>query len=755
MGGMMSKRTSWPLLSAVILLLATLIAGCQGESPTAPPPPGTGPNTPVTSPTVTVTVSNRNPQAGGTTQIEVTVTKGGQAVPDGTPVEMLTDHGFFVESNSSSLFRTTVGGRVTVNLTATTSGTADVVIRVSDVIKRETIVFGVAPVTVVLTATDSTPDPGDQTTITATISQNGELVADGIIVEFVTNFGVFTDTQTNTATRITSAGKASVTLTSSQGGTATVTARAKDSEGGVLGEGSTIITFQAGTAATITSISPTSGSPAGNVQVTIRGSNFIAPVRVFFDTKEAAVVSVTPIEIVVLTPIFEMGASTPTKEVTVTVVNQAGSLQETSVTANQRFTFTIPILTPIVYSVSPSSGPNEGNTQITLFGEQFQSPVKVFFVAGGTETEAELKHVTFSEITLLSPPAVGLGSHLLNQTASMRVVNVFSNTSVTLPNAFRYGPEILITAVSPLQGSTQGGTQVTIEGYGFDDPVTVVIGGIVAQPVEVFGTRIVAITGTPLVTSCANVTGPISVTNRETGETATAAGLTFTFLAPRPTFVSVSPNPVTEGTAVSLTLSNPGSGLVQFQIGGKTVVPTGTTVTGNETTFTMVVPLGLPFDEIRCGTNNVGRQFDPLPADLVFTNLTTGCTASLDDALVVNPTDLSCRFANASVSPAAMAFNTASGTTSPAQTVTITNSGGTDLTVGSPSLTQSCTAGAGTFAIAPTAGATVPPAATASYAVTFSPTTAAAACTGSITFPFPNDPTPPPAPHVTLTGTSP
>jgi hypothetical protein len=472
--------------------------------------------------------------------------------------------------------------------------------------------------------------------------------------------------------------------------------------------------------------------------VTIRGENFIPPVRVFFDTKEAVVVSATDTEIVVLTPSIDMGASTPTKEVTITVVNQAGTSNEVSVTATQLFTFSIPILTPAVYGVSPSSGPNEGNTQITIAGEQFQSPVKVFFAAGGSETEVELKHVTFNQLTAVTPPAVGLGGHLLNQSVTMRVVNVASNKSVTVSNAFRYGPEMLITSATPLQGSTQGGTQVTIFGYGFDDPVDVVIGGIVAQPTEVSGTRIVAITGTPLVTGCANVSGPISVRNRETGETAVAENQVFTFIAPRPTFVSLSPNPVVEGGNETIVIEDAGAGLYRFQIGGITVVPTATSVSGDLTTFTVVAPFGLNFQEIRCGTNNLGRQFAPFVADVEFTNLTTGCTVRLDDALVVNPTDLTCRFANASPSTNAITINdSVAGGGGTSATFTMNNTGQHDLTA-SPSIGPTCATGA--FTVAPTGTSTIPPGSGQIYTVTFT-ATALGTCNASITWTT-NDPDP-------------
>src|SRR5688500_18154915 len=70
-----------------------------------------------------------------------------------------------------------------------------------------------------------TPLVGSTTTITATVTLNGQPVPNGTAVEFSTNLGSFFDSNTNSTIRTTSNGVASVILSSTAPGTATVNVR--------------------------------------------------------------------------------------------------------------------------------------------------------------------------------------------------------------------------------------------------------------------------------------------------------------------------------------------------------------------------------------------------------------------------------------------------------------------------------------------------------------------------------------------------
>ncbi|MBW3565217.1 MAG: IPT/TIG domain-containing protein [Acidobacteria bacterium] len=586
---------------------------------------------------------------------------------------------------------------------------------------------GAQAVTVAIEASNDDPLVNSTSTIIATVTQNGQPAVDGTAVEFSTTLGIFSETGTATTVKITDEGKATVTLTSSQPGSATVRARVGSAVA------TTGVTFRAqGTGPpptnggpTINSISPTTGSPEGGEIITINGTNFQAPVRVLFGNREATVVSVTETEIRVVAPRIDLPLDTQFQEVQITVISGVGTDDEASVTAAQRFRYERQILTPNLFSVTPSSGPNEGNTRVSIIGEGFQAPVRVFF-GTGIGVEAAVQQVTFNEIIVLTPPALGLGSALANSEVPIRVTNVASNTSATLSPAFRYGPEMVITGISPGVGSGSGGTEVTIFGWGFDDPVAVTIGGIGAQPIKVSGTEIVAITGAPLPACGGTVSGPTTVTNLEDGNS--AEGPEFQFVFVNPSITSISPSSSTAGGTIQITVANPGPGSVRFEIGGQTVIPTAGVQIGPDLfRYSVTVPTNLDFEEEECGVN--GTREIPTAFDVTFINVTTTCTDSLPGALTVTPPSTECvEPPVAVVSPTAVAYGDVAVGASADRVVTVSNAGGGTLSVtGASSSNPDYAVTAGPFPASLTAGQS------ADYTITFTPA-AAGASTGTVTF---------------------
>src|SRR5437588_4682777 len=157
---------------------------------------------------------------------------------------------------------------------------------------------GVTPpvgATVVLTASSTAVQVDSLVTITATVTQNGQPVANGTAVEFVTDNGTFTDVSDVHTIRTTTNGVATVVLTNSTAGVSTVTATVNNVTKSIK------ITFSEAapppppppsTAPTISTVTPSTGPPAGGTVITITGTNFRTPVRVLFNagpagTKEA------------------------------------------------------------------------------------------------------------------------------------------------------------------------------------------------------------------------------------------------------------------------------------------------------------------------------------------------------------------------------------------------------------------------------------------------------------------------------------
>lgn len=644
---------------------------------------------------------------------------------------------------------------------------------------------GVTPPTgavVTLTVSPSaTPLVSSKVTITATVTVGGTPVADGTAVQFTTSLGTFADTGTNTTIRTTTNGVATVSLSSASAGAATVTATVNNVTKTTTVTFSTapVIPPPPNTAPTISSVcvvtgttctSPATGIPNGGQQVIITGTNFRIPVRVLFDpgngqpAKEGFISSVTATQINVIAPPFDI-VTGQTLPVSITVISEAGTVNEQKVTQANAFTYQLAILTPSIRAVTPTSGPIDGNTRVTILGDAFQSPVQVFF----NSAEAQVVSVNFNEIVVMSPTArdtTANGSGAVTGPVDIKVRNVGSGKETTFPSGFRYIAKMQITAAGPTVGTAFGGTRVTIDGVGFNDPVAVTIGGVVAQPIRVSGTEIIAVTGRAPV-PCSPPTGPVTVTNVDNGDQ--ASGPVYTYTPEKPAIISINPASGPPGSSTTITVSRPGVGvdgtaLVRFKIGSSTVVVTPNTITDplGPVSFTAVVP-NFTFTTETCTTSGglAGtRLATPAPVDVLFTNVTTGCTDTISQAFTITPpgpnacTPLPAQPPPvAAVNPSTFCPNgfgtIASGGSNP-QLLTIRNT----AAAGAQNLNATLTLtgpDADQFTVAPTT-ATVAPGAQSGVTVTFKPTSSGVKNANLVI--LTNDPTNPTI-TVCLQGTAP
>ena len=622
---------------------------------------------------------------------------------------------------------------------------------------------------ITLSAANPSPAAGSSTAITATVTQGGNPVPAGTAVEFVTNFGTFRSTGQATAIVTTNAqGVAVVEITSAAGGTANVQAFVNNATA------STRVTFGAApvtpptpnTAATITSIDPTSGGPEGGTTVTVRGTNFRAPIRVFFDLgggdrREAFVVpnSITATSFQVISPAVNLGAG-QTLEATVQAIIEQGTPNEQVVSSPLPFTYRRAQLTPSITTVSPDNGPFNGGTRITIFGDGFESPVQVSFSPDGTAWhQMQVVNVTFNQIIAITPNARDItadGSETLLGPVNLRVINITSATEATKTAVFRYVAKMAITTVRPLLGSSLGGTDVTIDGIGFDQPLQVFIGGVAAQVLRVSGSQILARTGA-LPSPCQSGGGSIQIINTNNGDSVDAAQ-SFQFIGVPPIITTVtSAGGFIPGSTATVTVQNPGVGLlgtanIRFLIGSTTVVPTPSVIaqgTG-DVTFSVPIPLsGFDFPTVACTTAAAtpGTQLGPLDVTLTFQNVTTGCSDSLPNGFRVNPPGPNPCLAppTAVVNPAAPACAIAppvasAGAVTSNATITISNAASArDLIVSSASIGTPITNA--TMTVSPTASTTIPAGGSQNYTVVVDPNCAVAPCavTGSVVFST-NDP---------------
>lgn len=505
---------------------------------------------------------------------------------------------------------------------------------------------------VTLSTSNANPVVGSSSVITATVTVNGQPAPDGTAVEFSTDIGSFclvvtgcaepTTNPVRAALRTTVAGKTTIVLTSASAATATVQAVVNN----IIQK--TTVRFSTApvdpplpdVTPAITTISPTIARPAGGETIVISGRNFVAPVRVLFSTaagvtKEGQVISVTANEIRVLSPGFDVG-TTQQLAVTITVINAAGSTSESRVTnATATLTYQSTVLTPKITTASPASGPINGGTRVTLFGEGFQFPIQVFFGAA----EAQVISTTFNQVVVLSPAGSATadqGSGAVTGFVDVRVVNINSATTTTASNLFRYTPKMQVTLVGPTEGPYTGGTDVQINGVGFDDPLSVTLAGIAAQVIRVSGTQLLVRSSGVQPPSCADVVGPIVVTNGDNGDFAN--GPAWTYRVRKPFIAGViaaSGGSIVPGSSLNVTILNPGGlpiiklGTAQVGISGATANPDGTT------TYSVAVPTTITLNTETCtagGSRPIATAFD-----VTYTSAETGCTVTATGGLTVNP----------------------------------------------------------------------------------------------------------------------
>jgi len=601
------------------------------------------------------------------------------------------------------------------------------------------------PTGVALTVTTSNTDPLVDSTVlfTATVNDNGQAVPNGTAVEFSSNNGTFTDTNASTTVRTTTNGVATATLTSSAAGASRTSVTVNNVTRSID------VTFRArpvtnpppSTAPAITSIDPAIGRPAGGETIRINGRNLTGPVRVLFDIGngqmvEGFVVNRTDTFIDVITPAVNLGAGQQLVS-RIVVITAAGSTTEQRTELLEAFTFRNESLTPIIRTLSPNSSPIEGGTRVSIFGEAFQAPVQVLFGSA----EADIVEVRYNEIIVEAPDARSTapnGAGPVTGAVPVTVININSNTRATVGDAFRYISKMQITTMQPLSGSSLGGTEVIINGTGFDSPLDVQIAGVQAQVLEVTGSRLrVRTRGLPA--TCSGASGPVTVTNTANGDFDTygdASNEASFVYNPVQAGITGVTGTLTPGGTISVTVRNPGigpngEGSPRFTIAGRTLIPNPSITTDpiGPTTFTFALPTsGFTFPNVSCttGGSEEGTQLGPLDVTLTYTNTLAGCTDSVN-ITIQPPTPNPCL-----TPPSPFVSDPAVGCATPAA-VTVAGAATTDtITINNESeaqalnITNATVTGtnAAEFSIAPTTASNIPANGFANFTLSFDPTSA-------------------------------
>ncbi len=212
--------------------------------------------------------------------------------------------------------------------------------------------------------------------------------------------------------------------------------------------------FRYGATIRITSVSPGQVVFDSQDTVTIFGQGFESPVTVNVAGIQATVLNVSGSEIRVRAPIPVIsncaGVSGPIQVINV----NSGASDTTSSPPDPviaDFLFSIP--SPIVTSVSPSSGSGNGGTSVTISGTGFDAPVRVVFgdaagsggaVNGSGTSISGVLTPSFSDFASEpcddSPGDGQQGTRLRRETVDVTVTNLLTGCDDTLTGGFTFIP---------------------------------------------------------------------------------------------------------------------------------------------------------------------------------------------------------------------------------------------------------------------------------------------------------------------------
>lgn len=423
--------------------------------------------------------------------------------------------------------------------------------------------------------------------------------------------------------------------------------------------------------ATVLPEDPTNaGSPDGGDIVVIQGGGFTAGgtstttdrTAVFFGGNQGVTLSVTDSEIRVTTPRRVLASPDKPETVDVRVIVDAGGPREACAQAVKAYTyFPGGFLEPVVTSISPSTGPNDASTRVTIFGRNFKLPMQVF--VGGVE--ASVVEIKASQIIFLTPLATGPNSALAGRTVDVIVRDPYAGKDYTSPVQFRYYACPTLNTVIPSSAPWNQSTVVTIAGQGFEEPVEVTFesGGLLLRPQVTSVSSSLITLVMPVIDpqlgggpACDNVTGTLTISFPALSSAAcNTLDTPFTYRVDAMTAVSATPTQLNQtggpfGTPIGgapATITVIGTNFIDPMTvevyGGGISIPINNAIVANagQLSFTApAVPDGA-LNESPCipapDAGVTGVKYVPTSFGIRLRNARTGCVVELPNILIYNP----------------------------------------------------------------------------------------------------------------------
>lgn len=522
-----------------LVALAVGFQACSADAP-APTPPGGNGSTTNGGLQVRLFTNNANPTAGLCATIQAIATINGANVPDGTGVIFSTDFGVFQQNGTALVSVVTSNGSAVTALCSTVVGVAKVKASVTLGAATATASIGISfqpSAQAVPFFAFCNPSNGPNTGGTSLTITGGRFFGDATSTRVTfTAFGI---TREGVVQSVTPTALTVLTPAFPEATSPSVPVDISVIFGTNTGAPITIAApncFVYGTAVadqpTITAVLPSTGSNDGGTRVTILGSGFVAPLQVFFGNVESAPpVSVTYNQIVVLSPAASgPGLANRNQSVGIRVHNAISGKENV---LSGGFTFVTALqITAISHNFQRFDGTF---STVTIFGNGFSSPMAVSLAGVG----AIISSVSATELVVV--PGAPLVHSCSDVSGAVQVVNVNNGDSATGP-IFTYlvaETAPIINSVSPSSAQFAGQT-ISISGFNFPtDPSQVLVKVGTRTAAVVFSSSTVIVvqlpdnndttspvcgTGQPANTQVSVEADDVTVTNRVTTCTVTAAG---------------------------------------------------------------------------------------------------------------------------------------------------------------------------------------------------------------------------------------
>jgi hypothetical protein len=441
------------LLALAALVAAGLMAGCSADSPgpTSGKPPGPGTNGLL----LTLTANPVNPVQGTCTLVVATATQDGVPVPAGTSITLSSTFGTFAQNGLQTISLVTQNGSIQTavcsNLVGPATITGTVTVGANTDRRSTQVTFqsnGIKTTFISVCANPHTGPVSGGTPITIT---GGGLGTDGTTVPVIFRSGSVVHQAIGTI------GGGGTTITATTPAFPELAGLpATPVEIDVLIAGQTLVspacfTFTSDSNPIISAILPSSGTKVGGTRVTITGSGFSAPVQVFFGgTLEAQVLSVSPTQIIAITPPANgegpQQTFPETVDVTVKEVNCGGS---TCTSGPVPFTYTVGLS---IFGFTPDHG--DANTVVTITGQGFVAPLIVTF------GESQGVVISVSGTQILAKPPAGCPS----SGGTITVTLLADGESASSSGSFTVGVPNITSGPSPSSGPGGASTTVTVTG---------------------------------------------------------------------------------------------------------------------------------------------------------------------------------------------------------------------------------------------------------------------------------------------------